>query len=79
MIEYRPSEHPVAWPHCVNIDDEIIRAVPTPYIRYDIYIKDRKSCELFIELNGERWRTCAELILKKFEDKQRERMQVLYK
>lgn len=55
-----------AWPHCVDFDDEIKAAMPSPYIRYDIFIKDKYTCETFIKLNGEKWRACAELILDKF-------------
>lgn len=60
-VEYK------AWPHVVDLDDEIRAAIPTVnYIRYDVAITSRYDCELFIHLNGEQWRKCAELILEKF-------------
>lgn len=61
MNQYKP------WPHIVDVDDEIRAAVPSVYLKYDICITDRKSCEFFINMNGEEWRECAELILKKWE------------
>lgn len=60
------------WPHCVRLDDEIKDAIPTPFVKYDIFIKDRNTCEFFIHLNGEEWRRCAEIILAKFEAKRGE-------
>ena len=46
-------------------DKDIISAIPSRYLKYDICIKDRESCELFIKLNGEEWRKAAELMLQK--------------
>ena len=48
-------------------DEEIISAIPSRYLKYDICIKDRETCELFIKLNGEEWRKAAELMLKQVE------------
>ena len=48
-------------------DEEIISAIPSRYLKYDICIKDRETCELFIQLNGEKWRKAAELMLKQVE------------
>lgn len=60
MPEYKP------WPHVVDFDDDIRAAIPPGgYVRYDVTITNRYDCELFIHLNGEPWRKCAELILEK--------------
>lgn len=48
-------------------DKEIISAIPSRYLKYDICIKNRETCELFIQLNGEKWRKAAELMLQKVE------------
>ena len=61
MLEHKPL------PHVVDLDDEIRDAIPPGgYCRYDVAIMSRYDCELFIHLNGEQWRKCAELILEKF-------------
>lgn len=46
-------------------DEEIISAIPSHFLKYDICIKDRYTCELFVRLNGESWRKAAELMLRK--------------
>lgn len=48
-------------------DEEIIPSIPSPYLQYDICIKNKETCELFIKLNGEKWREAAELMLQKVE------------
>lgn len=48
--DYKP------WPYCVDMDDEIRDAMPSYYVKYGVFIKDRETCEFFIHLNGEKWR-----------------------
>lgn len=73
--KYR-SHNDKPWPHCVEMDSDIRITMPTCYVRYDIYIKDKESCEAFISLNGEDWRKCAELILRKLEAKRMPKTQL---